>query len=327
MSAPKPEYHPCRVHLCPNSIELFRNPSKFLGRPRPPRYKEKDGRVTVFFTSQQCRVKDGHIRIPKTSLFIDTRVSEPLHEVRIIPEGNRYKIEIVHEHRVPKLISPESQRIAGIDLGLNNLVTMTNNIGEQPIVINGKIAKSMNQYYNKKRAKLMRNVGNRGTSNRLWKLTLKRKFKIDDQMHKASHHVVNWCIGHNIDTIVVGKNDGWKQGIRMGNRNDQSFVSIPFESLLQKVAYKCQDAGIRFVETDEAYTSKCSFLDDEAIEAHKQYLGRRVRRGLFRSADGTRINADVNGSYNIIVKAFPKAMQSARGDRRCALHPARINIS
>jgi putative transposase len=173
----------------------------------------------------------------------------------------------------------------------------------------------------------MSNIGDEGTSDRLWKLAIKRNHKIDDQMHKASQYVVNWCVEHGIDTLVVGKNDGWKQEIDMGKKNNQNFVSIPFESLVEKLAYKCEDAGIRFITTDESYTSKCSFLDGESMEHHEKYLGRRVKRGLFRSADGTRINADVNGSYNIMRKAFPEAMQLAGGDRRCALHPVRINIT
>ncbi len=302
-------------------------PSKFLGIPKPPKYKEKDGRFTAFFTNQQCKIVDGHVRFPKAVLSIRTRVSEPLKEVRIVPDGNRYKVEIVHEHQVPGMLTTVPTRVASIDLGLNNLVTMTNNIGEQPIVINGKIAKSMNQYFNKKRAKLMRNVGDRGTSDRLRKLTTKHGHKIDDLMHKASHDVVRWCIEHGIDTLVVGKNDGWKQGINIGRRNDQHFVAIPFESLLQKLAYKCEDAGIWFVETGEAYTAKCSFLDGEPIGAHDTFMGRRVKRGLFRSATGIKINADVNGSYNIMKKAFPDAALLVRGDRRCALHPVRINIA
>jgi putative transposase len=303
------------------------DPSKFLGMPKPPKYKAKDGRFTTFFTSQQCKVKDGYIRFPKTKLYIKTKMTEPLNEVRITPEGNRYKIEVVHEHVVPEMISAEPHRIASIDIGLNNLVTLTNNIGEIPIVINGKVAKSMNHYYNKKKSKLMSNVGDKGTSNRLWKLSLKRDHKIDDQMHKASRFIVNWCVGHGIDTIVVGKNDGWKQGINIGRRNNQNFVSIPFESLLRKLAYKCEDAGIRFVETEESYTSKCSFLDGETMEHHDHYLGKRIKRGLFRSATGIKINADVNGSYNIMRKAFPDAFQQARGDIGCALHPARIDIT
>jgi putative transposase len=302
------------------------NPYKFLGMPKPPKYKEKDGRFITFFTNQQCKVKDGSIRFPKTKLYLKTKIAEPLNEVRITPEGNRYKIEIVHEHVVPEIFS-EHSRIASIDLGLNNLATLTNNIGEIPIVINGKIGKSMNHYYNKKKAKLMSNVDDKGTSNRLWELTLKRNHKMNDQMHKASRYIVKWCIDHQIDTLVAGKNDGWKQEIGMGKKNNQNFVSIPFESLLQKLAYKCEDVGIRFVKTEESYTSKCSFLDGETMEHHDKYLGKRIKRGLFRSATGIKINADVNGSYNIMRKAFPEAMQLAEADRRCALHPIRINIT
>ena len=303
------------------------DPSKFLGMARPPKYKEKNGRFTTFFTNQQCKVKDGYIRFPKTKLWLKTKITEPLNEVRITPEGNRYKIEIVHEHVIPELVSVEPKNIASIDLGLNNLVTLTNNIGEIPIVINGKIAKSMNHFFNKKKAKLMSNIGDKGTSNRLWKLSLKRDHKIDDQMHKASRFVVNWCILHGIDTLVIGKNDNWKQDISLGKRNNQNFVYIPFESLLQKLAYKCEDAGIRFVKQEESYTSKCSFLDNETMEHHEKYLGKRVKRGLFRSFTGIKINADVNGSLNIMRKAFPDAFQQARGNIGCALYPVRINIT
>jgi putative transposase len=138
---------------------------------------------------------------------------------------------------------------------------------------------------------------------------------------------VKWCVDHGIDTLVVGKNDGWKQGIGIGRRNNQQFVSIPFESLLHKLAYKCEDTGIGFVETEESFTSKCSFLNDEPLQHQDSYLGRRVKRGLFQAADGTLINADVNGSYNIMRKAFPDAMQLAGGDRGWSLHPVRIDIT
>jgi putative transposase len=142
-----------------------------------------------------------------------------------------------------------------------------------------------------------------------------------------SRFIVNWCIEHEIDTLVVGKNDEWKQEINLGRKNNQNFVSIPFESLIKKLAYKCEDASIRFCETEESFTSRCSFIDKESIEHHDEYLGKRVTRGLYRSATGIKINADVNGAYNILRKAFPEAAWFARGDRGCALHPARINIT
>lgn len=150
-----------------NAIRQWKvTPSKFRSRPRPPRYKGKNGRFPAYFTRQQCKIRDGYIRFPKTKLFLQTRVYEPLHEIRVVPEGNCYKVEVVYEHHIPELTSREPERVASIDLGLNNLVTLLNNISEQPIVINDKVAKSVNRYYNKERSKLMRNVGERGTSNR-----------------------------------------------------------------------------------------------------------------------------------------------------------------
>ncbi len=174
---------------------------------------------------------------------------------------------------------------------------------------------------------MMSFIGDTGTSNKLWTVSLKRDHEIDDQLHKISRFVVDWCIDHGIDTLVVGKNDEWKQAINIGKRNNQNFVSIPFESLIAKLAYKCEDASIRLVVTEESYTSRCSFPDHESIEHHDTYLGKRMNRGLFRTSTGIKINADVNGSYNILRKAFPNAFQQARGDRGIALIPARITIT
>ena len=140
---------------------------------------------------------------------------------------------------------------------------------------------------------------------------------------------MNWCVKHNIGTIVVGHNKEWKQNINIGRRNNQNFVLIPFDKIIQKLSYKTEEVGIRLKEQEEAHTSRCSFLDNEPVKHHNKYLGKRVVRGIFRTAKGILINADVNAGYNIIRKSEPKfSVQTLKdGVGGCALHPLRYIIT
>ena len=141
-------------------------------------------------------------------------------------------------------------------------------------------------------------------------ITQNRNNRIKDQMHKISRFVVNYCIEHDIGTIVIGKNAGWKQQSFMGKRNNQNFVSIPHANLIEMITYKANEIGIDVICHEEIHTSICSFLDDEPIKQHDTYLGTRIKRGLFKTATGIFINADVNAGYNIIKKAIPKAFSN-----------------
>ncbi|MDY7006275.1 MAG: IS200/IS605 family accessory protein TnpB-related protein [Cyanobacteriota bacterium] len=104
---------------------------------------------------------------------------------------------------------------------------------------------------------------------------------------------------NNIGTVVIGQNDNWKQGANMGKKNNQNFTQIPHSKLIQQITYKCQLVGIKVIETEESYTSKTSAVDLEKPICHENYVGKRVKRGLFRSATGIVINADINGSIQI----------------------------
>ncbi|MBE3578400.1 MAG: transposase [Caldanaerobacter subterraneus] len=148
--------------------EWSKDKSKFNGQPKLPKYKKKNGRSVTIFTNQQCKIKDGYLTFPRTDLRLKTRITGNLRGVRIIPKGSIYVVEIVYEKEIAEVKRPP-KRIGGIDLGLNNFVTLVNNIDIKPIVINGKVIKSINQYYNKKKAELMSYVGDRGTSNRIEK--------------------------------------------------------------------------------------------------------------------------------------------------------------
>lgn len=312
--------------------EYAKHPEKFLGRPKLPGYKAKDGEFMLVFTNQQVKIDNGCLIFPqKLPITVKTRLGDDtkINEARIIPKGTGYVCEIVYELK-SKQLDPNKDRIAGIDFGVRNIVTLGNNIGIKPIVIKGGVLKSINQYYNKKRAELQSIYDRQGikTGTAIQKLTNKRNRKLKDAMHKISRYIVNWCVEHNIGTIVIGHNDNWKQEADIGKKNNQNFVSIPYYILTHDIKYKSEEVGTTVVEQEESHTSKCSFLDSEPVEHHEKYAGKRIKRGIFRSAKGILINADVNGMYNIMRKAFSKAFPKGKADgiEGVGLHPERANI-
>ncbi len=296
------------------ALKVYRaNPNKFKNKPKIPHYKKKNGEFIVIFTNQQCRIKEGYLYFPKKVNLkrIKTRIKEKLKEVRIIPLSIKYKIEIIYK-KEEKDLGLNKNNILSIDLGLNNLITAVNNIGLDPIIIKGKVVKSINQYYNKQLA-FYRSIENKKSNfqdtKRIQKLHLKRDNKINTIFHRISRFIINYCIKNNLGTIIIGYNNGWKQNINIGKKNNQKFVQIPFLRLINQVKYKSELVGISVITINENHTSKCSFLDNEEIRHHKKYLGKRISRGLFRTSNGTLINADVNAGYNIMKKVFPNSIQ------------------
>lgn len=312
--------------------EWKKHPEKFKARPRIPGYKRKDGEHILILTSQQCRIKGGEVKFPKLlGMTVKTRLDGvSLREVRVVPQGVGYMVEIVYEKEVADRAEREPERIAGIDLGVRNLVTIANNIGEKPIVVRGGIARSVNQFCNKELARVQSIYAKQGikTGAKERKLYDKRNRKIKDHLHKVSRFVVDYCEERGIDTVVIGYNEDWKQKVGMGKRSNQGFVEIPFGTLVKQIRYKAEEAGIRVVLQEESHTSKCSFLDNEPVEHHEEYLGKRFRRGLFRSARGEVINADVQGALNIIKKAVPEAFAKVEADgiEGVVRHPARVKL-
>ena len=303
------------------------HPEKFLGRPKLTTYKDKDkGRNITIYTIQAIsskELKKGIVKLSGTDIELPTKVNiEDICQVRIIPNSIYYTIEVVYEMPHVALLE-DNGRMASIDIGLNNLATLTSNTDINPLIINGQPLKSINQYYNKKKAKLQSYVGDKGKSKRVEKLTHKRNNKVKNYLHNASRFIVNQLVSNDITTLVIGKNDQWKQDINIGKRNNQNFVNIPHATLIKQLAYKCQLVGITVKLQEESYTSKCSFLDNEPIKKHPIYQGKRIKRGLFRAANGTLINADQNGSLNILRKAFPNAF--ADGIQGVVVRPVRVN--
>ena len=319
--------------------DYSKNPGKYNGKPKLPKYKDTEkGREQVKIKNNQCQLKDGYIYFswePLRSLnnyFKSIYPNDRIFQARFKIRNGDYILEVVHKVEIPDF-EIKNVRIAAIDLGINNLATIATNCGIPPIVINGKPIKSINSYYNKTKAAYQCNLKKktgRNTSKRINCLTVKRNDKVNDYLHKASRMIIDWCSENDIDTLVVGHNKNWKQNCKLGHdslttkKNNQNFVNIPFNSLIEKLQYKCEDAGIQFIEISEEYTSGVSFIDNEPIDKSFYNIKRREHRGMFVSNDGIEINADVNSAYNILRKAFPD--KNIEYDIESCLHPRIITV-
>lgn len=287
-----------------------KNTEGYSPKVKPPKYLDKtEGRCIVPYPKDALSFKiEGYVKLSKTSLMIKTSVpKDDIQGARIVPKGNHYVIEILYKVVNKPLRSELPKRVAFIDPGLNNLMTVTSNCFN-PILINGRPLKAINQLANKEIAKLKSKLSAQGLyiSPLLQSVYNKRARRITDMLHKITTQLVNHLDSHNIDTVIFGHNIGQKQDINLGKVTNQNFVQIPFTQLIAQLRYKCQLKGIRFIVTEESHTSKCSFLDKESIEHHEKYKGKRVKRGLFKPSRGILINADVNGSLNIGRKYLTK---------------------
>ena len=286
------------------SVEEYEKyPNKFLGRPNIPDYKKKNGRCNWIIPNNSCYYENGELkfRIRKLqSIKWKCNCKGRLIQVRFVPNGATYVMEIIYQIENEPCPCDEAHRIMGIDLGVNNLITASNNIGEQPFIINGRGLKSINQFYNGCRAKLQSQLQKEQYwSKQLDTLTFKRYCRIKNYMHHASRYVVNWCLKYGIDTVIIGHSKKWKQKCYLKN-----FIQIPYNILIDQITYKCEENGIKCITTNESYTSGTSFVDGELPCKENYDKKRRIKRGLFQASD-VLINSDVNGSLQIIRKVFP----------------------
>ncbi len=323
--------------------EWKKQPQKFLSCPRPPYYKKPTGETIAIFSNQQASIINGLVVFPKKVNFtIKTRLTsqDDLREVRIIPRGVGYTIELVYHKQLPKPIKKKRKRKGSIDLGLTNLVTFVDNIGSRPIVIKdeGKGVKSITQYYLKEVKRLQQLYVEQqrkqlGKKNRLQYgksfLHLRQhwRWKMKDWLHKVSKFLVALWETRGLHTIYIGYNPLWKQQLRLRKKTTQLFVIVPFDKLINLLTYKAEEKGIKVEKIEESYTSKCSFLDNESSQKRVKYQGKRVHRGLFRSATGLLINADVNAAYNILLKGDPQSLprRSVGGVGGYVVYPLRVS--
>jgi len=320
--------------------EWKKSRKKFNGRPRPPKYK-KDCRNLLIFTNQSSKIQNNKIILTMSKLFKETypefkipielsiphyknKNFEYYQQIRILPQKNFYEIEIVYEEDIKKS-KLDLKRYLSIDFGLNNLITIVENRNSKPIIISGRILKSINRQWNKHKARLysIKDKQNLKWTSRLESITINRNSVITDYLHKTAQFLVSYCLKNHIGYICLGKLEKIKQNIRMGKQNNQNFVNIPIQKLKQMITYKAQLVGIQIHEVDESYTSKCSSLDLEPIQKHKKYVGKRIKRGLFRGSNYL-LNADVNGALNILRKVVGDGFVQNLSDRGCWFQPVRI---
>ena len=305
---------------------------KYTGKPKIPKYLPKNGRYELILTNCNCKLKDGVIHFPKSfnGFTLNTKTNN-LQQVRILPRYNHIVIEVVYRVEVPEMKEDNGKYIS-IDIGLDNFATISNNVGKNPIILNGKGLKSINQYYNKQIShyrEIVKRMNNLDYTNRMNKLTMKRNNKVNDFIHKVSKWVVDYALSIDVNTIIIGNNKDWKRESELSKRINQSFVGIPHQEFINKVIYKAENVGIKVILTEESYTSGTSFLDDELPIKENYNKSRRIYRGLFKSNNGTLINADLNGSLQIMKKVFPKVFPKAfaEGIEDVGLHPVRVNVA
>ena len=291
------------------------NPALFTGKPRMPGYCKGD--ITALtLTNQDAVIYGDELKLPKTKqrLRIRKRHNARLQEVKVCPVSGGYDILLVYQVKEPSV--ENGTHSAAVDFGVGNTMAVVADTGDS-ILFKGEYIKSINQYFNKEKAWRV-SVMSKGntTTTRVWskkldQLSAYRTNYIRDCFHKMSRLLMKWCKSHEVGYLVLGSNKFWKQEVDIDKRNNQNFVSIPFEMLKSMIELKSNEYGITVIRQEESYTSKASFLNLDFIPVYNEeepdkkyhFSGRRIHRGLYKSADGTLINADINGAANILRKA------------------------
>ena len=316
---------------CKSIKDWKKHPEKYKGIPQMPHYRKRGGMFNLYYTNQSCSIKYGRIKLAN-DLFVDipqwdkysSRIVK-FNQVRMIPNYHNIKVEIIYEYDVHHA-DVDKNKFAAIDIGLDNLATMVTDEG--CVIFSGKYLKSYNQYFNKTLSHLRSIKDKQGikrSTRRIIRMYDRRDRYFEDACHKVSRQIVNILVAKKIVRLVVGYNVGWKQRTNMGKRNNQKFVQMPFARLTAYLRYKCKMVGIDFVEHEESYTSKCDALALEPIGKHDKYLGRRTKRGLFRSSIGKLINADQNGALNIMRKVVGDSYVSRIVNSGHSLCPVRYS--
>ncbi|KAB8332654.1 IS200/IS605 family element transposase accessory protein TnpB [Scytonema tolypothrichoides VB-61278] len=313
---------------CINVGEAFKSFKQLLAKskkgeleqkPKPPKYRKSGGLFTVTYPKRWLKLVDNKIRFPLgnqvkawfgiSEFFLSMPSNldwKVVKEIRILPRNGAFYAEFVYSMQAkPYQLDPS--KALGLDPGLNNWLTCVSNIGTS-FIVDGKELKALNQWYNKQ-VSTMKDAKPQGFWSRtLAQITEKRNRQMRDAVNKAARIVVNHCLENGIGLIVFGWNKGQKDSANMGAKTNQKFVSVPTAKLKDRIEQLCQQHGILFEETEESYTSKASFLDNDELPKYGEKpnewksSGKRVKRGLFRTATFGYINADCNGAANILRK-------------------------
>lgn len=298
-----------------------KNKSNYTGRPKLPKYKNSKYDELII-TNQNFKQNDkvlnfkGYLKELSFTMFNKGKANQVMFKYN----GADIDVYIIYDDgkaltnkEVVDYIEDDS-RIISIDLGLNNLVTITNNVGIRSIIINGKGLKSKNIYYNYQIGKyqsILATVNEKDKkkksykSNRLTRLRVKRNNIMNDYIHKTTRYIINYCKENNIDTIVIGNNKFQKQNKKKKQiKGLKNFIQVPIKRIIEQLRYKLEYENIRLIETEESYTSKTSFLDNEKPNKETIPKGKRIKRGIFKRPNGEFVNSDVNGSLQILSKVI-----------------------
>lgn len=313
-----------------------------------PHYQEKGGMFNLILSTNAILVKDGFLTIPMSREFkklhpdCDIKIPFPhrldekrIKEVRILPMGNGkyFKIQYIFEEESTSC-DLDKVNVMAIDLGVNNLATCITTLGTS-FLMDGCKLKSINQGWNKKKAKLQSIADKQGakSTNRLFRITQKRNNRTKDILRKSARYIVNYCIERNIGKIIVGYNPDFKRNAKIGKSNNQTFTNISFGDFRNMIQYLCELYGIEYVEQEESYTSKSSFLDGDELpiynpdeEYEGSFSGKRVHRGLYKTKEGIIVNADLNGAANIMRKSIQNLNKEELG-RGLLASPLRIRVA
>lgn len=314
-----------------------------------PHYKPKGGMFNLMMSTNAFRIKNGclyismsrtfralHENVKEIAIPFPSRLSDKvIKEVRILPcnNGRYFKIQYVYEVE-QESTNLDRNNMLSIDLGIDNLATCVSTVGT-PFIIDGRKLKSINHRWNKEIARLRSISMKQGlkTTACIQRITTKRNNQVNDAIKKSARYIVNYCINNNIGTLIVGYNADFKRNSNLGRTNNQNFVQIPLGDLRRQLEFLCWKYSVEYIEQEEAYTSKSSFLDNDELPEYKAeqpyqgtFSGKRIKRGLYQSKNGTILNADVNGAANIL----RKCKQNVDFDKLCKgllASPARIRIS
>ena len=293
-----------------------------------PHYRKKGGMFVLVLQKNAISIRNGNLKLPMSCAFkhqhegLKVEIPFPnridpstIKEVRILPcdfSGRYFKIQYVYTVQAePKSLNEDNA--LGIDIGVDNLATCVPTNGT-PFILNGRGIKSINHRWNKERARLQSIADKQGIkggkTKRIYRITEKRNNQVKDAIRKAARYIVDYCILNDIGTIIVGYNKDFKRSVNIGRANNQTFTNIPFGDLRSTIKNLCERYEIQYIEQEESYTSKSSFLDNDVLPEYNpeqpykgKFSGKRIYRGLYQSANGTKINADVNGAANILRKA------------------------
>lgn len=296
-------------------ISYNKNYKKFKTKPKLPKFLNENklniltiDKTRLRKTKHKNKINCNIIKLPKSNVEIQLSKLYEIKDIKCVKIINYYKnkLQVCICYKKEKDVEQiNNNNCIGIDLGVSNLLAITANNQNLSWIVKGGIIKSINQYSNKLLSKCYNKLwkcNNKSFSKHMQQIRAKRDRKINHYFHSISKNVIKICLLYNISTIIIGNNKDWKQNNKFRKNIKQNFLYIPYEKLIQMIQYKAEENGIKFIITEESYTSKIDHLAFETLEQQDIYLGKRIKRGLYKSSTGKILNADINGAIGILRK-------------------------